>query len=998
MGKDTFRGPLERVDACCWRIPKSYKKGMRVDGLIFTNERLLEAIKKDQAPDQVANVAFLPGIQHASLAMPDIHWGYGFCIGGVCATDPDEGGVISPGGVGYDINCLSGSTLVLNDLGYSRPIAEMAEAWRTSALACFDLAQSRKTDTTACRWFGQKPRRSVLRLTTATGDTIEATSDHPFWTPEGMVPLGRLTAGDVVGVAPFDGVPYEPPSDDIILTEQDFLSRLAELKPKAGGNRHGQILRFLRQRKLLPLRYSSPALPYLCKILGFVFGDGNIHFDGGEGKGTVGFWGDAEDLETIRADISRLRITPSRIYRRDRTHTLNNGYGEYSFDRTEEWFKVVGTGFALLLACLGAPVGNKASQDYDIPHWLKSAPLWQQRLFLAALFGAELSSPASMTGHGTILAQPTMSMNKRPENVASGKRFLEGLSDMLAGFGVRTQSILIEAPAHDSIAKGSQRIRLVLPTNVESQLNLWGRIGYEYNAKRAGLAALAVQYLKHKRDRTETRLTSHRRIRELAAAGGRRAEAFAAVAGSGVNLRFVERSLYGEKEFLPRVGSEFLTFAEFCAEYAAGERPAGMVWEKVARIEPVEDFDGLVYDFTVDHPDHNFVANGFVVSNCGVRLVRSNLFYREVKPHVRELVDELFRSVPTGVGRSGRFKFDRKELVHLLGEGPRYLMGRGLATQGDIDHTEATGRLDGADPDRVSDHAMNRGAEQCGTLGSGNHFLEVQVVDHVFDEDAAAAMGLEKDMVCVMIHSGSRGLGYQVCDDALAALRKVPQKYGIDLPDRQLACAPVNSPEGQHYLAAMRAAANFAWCNRQLLMQQAREVFGRVFGRSWQELQMNLVYDVCHNIAKFEEHTVNGKKKKVWVHRKGATRAFPPGHPEVPARYRKVGQPVIIPGDMGRASWVLVGQPGSMEKTFGTTCHGAGRAMSRTAAVKDAIGRRIDKELEAKGVIARAQTKKGLAEEQPRAYKTVDDVVEVVHDAGLSKRVARMRPIGVIKG
>jgi tRNA-splicing ligase RtcB len=384
--------------------------------------------------------------------------------------------------------------------------------------------------------------------------------------------------------------------------------------------------------------------------------------------------------------------------------------------------------------------------------------------------------------------------------------------------------------------------------------------------------------------------------------------------------------------------------------------------------------------------------------NCGVRLVRSNLFYRDVKKHLHTLVDELFRNVPTGVGRSGRYKFDKKELTRLLGEGSRYLAGRGLATPGDVAHTEAEGRLDGADPAEVSDHALTRGAEQCGTLGSGNHFLEVQVVDHVFDEEAASAMGLEKDMVCVLIHSGSRGLGYQVCDDALAMLRKAPEKYGISLPDRQLACAPADSPEGKRYVAAMRAAANFAWCNRQLLMQQAREVFAHVFGRGWQELQMNLVYDVCHNIAKFEEHEVGGRRKRVWVHRKGATRAFPPGHPEIPAVYRKVGQPVIIPGDMGTASWVLAGQGGSMEKTFGTTCHGAGRAMSRTAAVKDAAGRRIDKELLSRGVIARAQSRKGLAEEQPKAYKNVDDVVEVVHAAGLSKKVARMRPVGVIKG
>jgi tRNA-splicing ligase RtcB len=384
--------------------------------------------------------------------------------------------------------------------------------------------------------------------------------------------------------------------------------------------------------------------------------------------------------------------------------------------------------------------------------------------------------------------------------------------------------------------------------------------------------------------------------------------------------------------------------------------------------------------------------------NCGVRLVRSNLYLSDVKPHLRQLVNQLFRDIPTGAGKSGRYTFKGKELRQLLAEGAGYLMQRDLAESRDIEYTEAHGKLEGADPDAVSDFAQARGAAQCGTLGSGNHFLEVQVVDQVFDEHAAGVLGLAKDMVCIMIHSGSRGLGYQVCDDALAMLRKAPEKYGVALPDRQLACAPVHSPEGQRYIAAMRAAANFAWCNRQLLMQQAREVFARIFGRPWQQLQMNLIYDVCHNIAKFEEHTVDGKPKRVWVHRKGATRAFPPGHPEIPPLYRRVGQPVIIPGDMGRASWVLVGQPGSMARTFGTTCHGAGRALSRTAAVKAAAGRRIDKELEARGVIARAQSHKGLAEEQSAAYKNVDDVVDIVDRAGLSRKVARMRPIGVIKG
>lgn len=385
--------------------------------------------------------------------------------------------------------------------------------------------------------------------------------------------------------------------------------------------------------------------------------------------------------------------------------------------------------------------------------------------------------------------------------------------------------------------------------------------------------------------------------------------------------------------------------------------------------------------------------------NCGVRLLRTNLEWTEVQPRIRTLVDQLYRDVPTGVGQSGRYQFAKPELTKLMEQGMKYVVNQGLGVERDLLFAEAGGRLDDAEPDRVSDRAVARGFDQCGTLGSGNHFLEVQVVDRVLDDEAARVMDLHEGQVTVLIHSGSRGLGYQVCDDNLAAFRGAPKKYGFSLPDPQLACAPVTSPEGQAYLGAMRAAANFAWCNRQLLAHQAREVFAKVFGRPWETLGMDLVYDVAHNIAKFEDHRIdNNVTKQVCVHRKGATRAFPPGHPEVPEPYQGIGQPVIIPGSMGTASWVLVGQPGSMEQSFGTTCHGAGRMMSRTAAVRLAAGRRIDKELDAIGIIARARGHKGLAEEQPAAYKDVDQVVEVVDRAGISKKVARLRPVGVIKG
>jgi tRNA-splicing ligase RtcB len=385
--------------------------------------------------------------------------------------------------------------------------------------------------------------------------------------------------------------------------------------------------------------------------------------------------------------------------------------------------------------------------------------------------------------------------------------------------------------------------------------------------------------------------------------------------------------------------------------------------------------------------------------NCGVRLLRSDIVWDDIKPRIRPLVDQLFRDIPTGVGQSGQFTFAKPELAQLMEQGVGYLQAKGMATAHDVAHIEAHGKLDRADPARVSDRAYARGADQCGTLGSGNHFLEVQVVDRIEDEGAANVMGLREGQITILIHSGSRGLGYQVCDDYLATFRDAPKKYGFSLPDAQLACAPIRSPEGAAYLAAMRAAANYAFCNRQLLTHQARQTLARFLGKPWEDLGLTLVYDVAHNIAKFEDHDVGeGMIKQVCVHRKGATRAFPPGHAETPEAYQAIGQPVIIPGSMGTASWVLVGQPGSMEQSFGTTCHGAGRMMSRTEAVRRAAGRRIDRELDAIGVIARARGHKGLAEEQPAAYKDVDQVVEVVHKAGISRKVARLRPVGVIKG
>ncbi|MCL6567176.1 MAG: RtcB family protein [Acidobacteriia bacterium] len=381
--------------------------------------------------------------------------------------------------------------------------------------------------------------------------------------------------------------------------------------------------------------------------------------------------------------------------------------------------------------------------------------------------------------------------------------------------------------------------------------------------------------------------------------------------------------------------------------------------------------------------------------NCGVRLLASTLQKDDVVPRLRELVNQLFRDVPSGTGSEGFLKCSLPELDRVLTEGATWVVERGLGEASDVEYCEESGCMAGADPSKVSQRAKQRGHTQLGTLGSGNHFLEVQYVQKVFEPEIARRFGLEEDQVVVLIHCGSRGLGHQVCTDYLKTMNEAMARYGISLPDRQLACVPIQTPEGQDYLAAMAASANFAWANRQAITHFTRKAFEKIFGPG---AKLRVVYDVAHNIAKRERHRVDGEEKEVLVHRKGATRSFPAGAPELPAGYRDVGQPVLIPGSMGTASYVLVGTEKAMEETFGTVCHGAGRALSRSAAKKGRDARAETKRLEEMGIILRAETRDGILEEVPEAYKDIDAVVDVVHNAGLARKVARLRPIGVIKG
>lgn len=384
--------------------------------------------------------------------------------------------------------------------------------------------------------------------------------------------------------------------------------------------------------------------------------------------------------------------------------------------------------------------------------------------------------------------------------------------------------------------------------------------------------------------------------------------------------------------------------------------------------------------------------------NCGVRLLRTNLELADISGRIEKLVQALFHYVPSGVGSTGKIRIKDHEVAEVLIKGAKWALSNGYGWPEDINHIEENGVLDGADPSNVSKRALERGRPQLGTLGAGNHFLEIQAVDEIYDEMAAKTMRLFPNQVTIMIHTGSRGLGYQVCDDSVRILGNVTRQYNIQIPDRQLACAPIESAEGRAYFSAMACAANYAWANRQCIMHWVREAFEKTLGKSAHSLEMDLVYDVAHNIAKFEDHTVNGMTMKLCVHRKGATRAFAPGHKDVPEDYRKIGQPVLIPGDMGTYSYVLVGTDQAMKETFGSTCHGAGRLLSRTKAVQQTKGRSITKELKDKGILVLSASDETLHEEVPEAYKDVNVVVDVCHQAGLAKKVARMRPVGVVKG
>jgi len=981
------RVPIKRIDKYIWEIPKGYKPGMRVPGRIYADETLLEKMKSDLTIEQCANVAHLPGIYKWSITLPDGHEGYGFPIGGVAATDYEQG-VLSPGGVGYDINCLTGDSLVITELGYRLPIRDMERLWQRESVRCVG---SRSLKSARIAAFLRQPNdKRAYRIRTELRYEIIATEDHPFLTPMGMIPLSKLQLKERVAVHGFEGVPYEAPVDFAVISERLILQLRIHANNQA-------IAEELRVRGLLPLRSTSPKLPYLLKIFGYLLGDGSLIFT--RKSVDLWFWGKSEDLENIREDIRRLGYSASQVYSRTRAARVTSRYGSKRFESTEYGFHVHARSLAALLVALGAPIGAKAKQDYRLPRWIFRLPLWQKRLFLGAFFGAELSTPAPVSGLPKTIAAPLLTQSKHTGAIAGGLAFIRQIRRMLSEFGVKCNSITIDREMNITRAGTiSSRIRLQISESPENLIRFWGTVGFEYNQQKAHLGAVAVNYLKMKKLVVQVREQIAATAMHLRGTGLSTTEVFKRLQGTAANERFLERSIYEPRRTSPRIPEDFPTFEEYAKQVTADLGRSGSVWDEIVAVEPVQ-LDEPVYDFTVADAGHNFIANGFVVSNCGVRLLKTNLKEEDVRPVLSRLLDILFNLIPSGLGSRGQIRVSQIELDKVVSDGVDWAISRGYGWSEDSETCEENGCMEEADPSKVSSTAKNRGSPQLGSLGSGNHFLEVEKVDKILNPIAAKRFGIEYEgQVLVFIHTGSRGFGHQVCSDYLRVMERAVHKYNIALPDRELACAPTNSMEAEDYFPAMAAACNYAWANRQMITHWTRQAFEKIYGSSADSLGMNLIYDVAHNIAKVEEHEVDGGRRKVYIHRKGATRAFPPGHSAVPAEYREIGQPVLIPGSMGTSSWVLLGTPRAMEISFGSTAHGAGRYLSRSAAKRKFWGSDVKRELEQKGISVRAASMAVVSEEAPGAYKDVDRVAEVSHELGIATRVARLVPIGVSKG
>lgn len=974
-----FKEKLIKITEWEYEIPMQGE--MKVPGKIFSSTSLLKDLD-ERSLAQVADVACLPGIQKYAIATSDMHIGYGFPIGGVAAFDPEEG-VVSVGGVGFDGGCLSGDSKVLHELGYTKPFSSFENDWKKQKIKCCNPNHIVK-NTSISNFIKWKKYNKVFKVRTEAGHEVIATEDHPFLTPKGMTFLRDL-GNEPISVFPFEGVVYEEAENKIIIREEDILG-LPLLKNKK------QTINELKKRNLLPLKLNNEKLPYLIKIFGFNLGDGTAYFS--KNKGTLWFYGKPEDLEDIQKDIDKIGFRASKIYSRQRKHSINTKYKKVEFENIEYSIKTTSSALAALFMALELPFNNKTKQNFNVPGWIINLKLWQKRLFLASFFGAELTTPKTASDNEYNFSCPLLSMDKSEGFQENGKDFLSQISGLLKEFKVKSNLIEEREEYINKKNEKSIRLRLLISSEPKSLINLWSNIGFEYNKKRRYLANVAVQYLKLKQRVLEERKRAIRDALNFKKSKISAKKAYAILKNKykWINFRFIERTFYGGRKTSPRIAYKFIKFNNFLEKATNGLGKTGQVWDKVIFRKEIP-WNDFVYDFTVEDENHNFIANNFVVSNCGVRALKTNLKLDEVKPKIKELIDELFRIVPAGLGIRGKIVLKDNEVNEVLKQGAKWVVERGYGTEEDLEFIEDNGSIKGAIPEAVSQLAIKREKKQVGTLGSGNHYLEVMYVDEIYDEKAAKELGLEKNQIMVWVHCGSRALGHQIGTDYLKILAEASRKYNIPIRDRELVCAPINSEEGKKYFGAMCCALNYAHANRQVIVHLIRQGIEKVFPKA----EVKTFYEISHNSCKAEKHSIDGKEKIVYVHRKGATRAFGPGREEVPKAYRKIGQPVLIGGTMGTSSYILHGtEEGS--KAFFSSCHGAGRAMSRTQALKNWHGDNIIKELQEKGIYVKCHSFSGLAEEAPDAYKPVEEVVDSIHNAGLARKVCKLRPIGNIKG
>lgn len=981
---------FRQLDQVTFETKENYKQGMNVPVKVIASKQLLEDMDEG-AIDQAANVAQLPGIVDHSLVMPDSHWGYGAPVGSVFATDSDKGGVISPGAIGFDINCLHGSSEVLSELGYRKEIKDMKQDVQNESLICCNLENKNILNAKVGAWMKDEANPSIVKVTTKNGEEMKATKDHPVLTEQGMKTIEEIEHGDKVAINPFQGVKYEEPLKEVILNEEDIQNMEIPFNNEA-------IIKELKQRNLLPLKYNSSKLPYLIRILSFNMGDGNLVITGERPSVNISFYADKPDLEKIQRDIKQIGYTPPKIYSRDRSHNIETKYEQVEFESTETSINSSARSLLVLLKALGTPVGNKVKQDYQVPKFIMNAPLWQKRLFLSAFFGAEMTAPQTMKDRDYTFLMPTLSVNKSLDNKESGYDFLSDIQDLLEEFGVDTAEIK-EVDKHVGRNNDkSIRLRLQIGATNDNLINLFSKIGFEYNEEKSKLANLASQYLKFKQNTLDERQKVDQKAKIEYEGRGTAERVIDRFKQKYISRRFIWRSIFEERKTKVRVPPNFPTFEEYKEEFTNELENSGLVWEQIKDKKEI-DFKGKVYDLTMLDENHNFIADNFVVSNCGMRLIRTNLTLEEVQPKLDRLVDDLFATVPTGVGSSGAVrKLSKDEMKQVMTEGLQFCVSEGGGWKEDIKHAEDQGKIRGADPSAVSGRAIDRGRTQLGTLGSGNHYLEIQVLkkENIYDWDIAEQLGLFPEQVVIMIHTGSRGFGHQICTDYLDLFESAMNRYNISVPDDQLACAPIDSQEGQDYYSAMAAGANFAFANRQTITHQTREVFGDLFRADPKDdLEMELVYDVAHNIAKKEQQPDG---RDMLIHRKGATRSFGPSHEDLADTFKTTGQPVIIGGSMETGSSLLVGTKEAEGKTFGSTAHGSGRTMSRNQAKKKVHGKDKQREMKQKGIKVKAADMAVLAEESGFAYKNLSEVIWSVKKAGISHPVATFKPIGNIKG